>query len=560
MSVTLTVMSDDGSTSQIVLADPVVNASAPIAFRSVASTTYAQRTNTTVNKPAGTSDNDILIAGLFVGATGTAPTPTAPAGWTQIGTASSVTDIPGFNGTFRVFWKRAAGEGASYTFTHASGSSQAFIAAYSGCVTSGSPVDTFSVNSGTGSTAAATGITTAGTNEMLLWVEHNWDIAAVTPPAGMTERFEGLIYLADVRQTAAGATGNKSTSADGNTISSSPWVARLIALKPANGSAQPQPQPPVVNAASFTVALPASNGQTVGTVTASESPTAWAITAGNASGYFAISSSGVITVTVAGASGMTAQTYNLTVQATNAAGSGSAAVSVVASTVAQSSIPMSKADVRFAGNTNGGGPFTSGTLANKNWDDSPGYSSGDACWVWSPTGPGTLNVSKCIIDWREGPRLSGWTSRSAIIAFDQCFINCVGKGIDHADGMQAWSNPPGLSTIRVTNSHFRAYSNDSAVAKYGSGFVESTCFFFADWAQADIIFDNCLFWADEWSVRIHADQGTTNVSFTNCFFTNPSGIEIIPTGGNLNVLAWTNNRSATVVNGAIVPGSLIPQP
>ncbi|MDA9469628.1 cadherin repeat domain-containing protein [Bradyrhizobium sp. CCBAU 53415] len=92
---------------------------------------------------------------------------------------------------------------------------------------------------------------------------------------------------------------------------------------------------PVVVGTTFNLSLPATSGAHVGTMTAtSGTPTSWSITAGNSAGYFAIDNSGLITVTSAGASGLTAQTYGLTVQATNALGSNTGSVSIVASAVA----------------------------------------------------------------------------------------------------------------------------------------------------------------------------------------------------------------------------------
>jgi hypothetical protein len=88
---------------------------------------------------------------------------------------------------------------------------------------------------------------------------------------------------------------------------------------------------PVVVGASIDLTIPAAAGTVVGSVsTTTGTPTNFAITAGNAAGYFAISNAGDITVTSAGASGLTAQTYTLTVQATNARGSGTGTISVVA--------------------------------------------------------------------------------------------------------------------------------------------------------------------------------------------------------------------------------------
>jgi hypothetical protein len=91
---------------------------------------------------------------------------------------------------------------------------------------------------------------------------------------------------------------------------------------------------PVVATQSLNLVLPATNGEDVGIVSTSNgTPTSFAITSGNSSGFFAIDSSGDITVTSTGAAGITAQTYSLTVQATNALGSGSGVVSITASAV-----------------------------------------------------------------------------------------------------------------------------------------------------------------------------------------------------------------------------------
>lgn len=85
---------------------------------------------------------------------------------------------------------------------------------------------------------------------------------------------------------------------------------------------------PVVNSQTTTASTPAFAGQTVTTVTATNSPTSWAITAGNAAGDYAIDNTGKITFTSTGATdynGNTAQqTATLTVQATNGIGPGTA--------------------------------------------------------------------------------------------------------------------------------------------------------------------------------------------------------------------------------------------
>lgn len=76
---------------------------------------------------------------------------------------------------------------------------------------------------------------------------------------------------------------------------------------------------PVVTAGNFSIVLPLITGQAVGTMVATNSPTAWSFTAGNVGGFYAINNSGAITVTAAGAAGLTVGSEVLTVQACNGA-------------------------------------------------------------------------------------------------------------------------------------------------------------------------------------------------------------------------------------------------
>jgi hypothetical protein len=88
--------------------------------------------------------------------------------------------------------------------------------------------------------------------------------------------------------------------------------------------------PPAVTNAKFSVPLPATSGESVGAVSATNTPTSWSITTGNSAGHFAIDSTGNITITSAGASGLVDGAYNLAVQATNGSGSGSGSATVFA--------------------------------------------------------------------------------------------------------------------------------------------------------------------------------------------------------------------------------------
>jgi hypothetical protein len=209
-----------------------------IAFRAVANTSYTSRSNTSVSKPTGTVDGDIMVMSLVLAsATSQAATLTLtpPAGWTKFGTAVAQTQSGGaFHGGFHVYWRRAASEGSSYAFTHATMSSQAVITSYSGCLASGDPVDTFSQFADLSTIAVATGVTTTVANTMLVLHDHGWDGTPSTPPSGMTERFDGLTTAHDEARAATGATGSRSHTVSG---ASSPTQSYLIALKPATVAA-----------------------------------------------------------------------------------------------------------------------------------------------------------------------------------------------------------------------------------------------------------------------------------------------------------------------------------
>lgn len=204
-----------------------------IAFRSLTSTTYAARTNTVLTAPAALADGDILIATIFVGS-GSVPTvPTPPTGFTAFGTPTTAGGA-GFFSNFSIFWKRALSESGSYTFTHAAYSSQGELRAYSGCLASGTPLGATSNNTGTGSSTVGTGITTTAANSFLLFDTHDWVVSGtLSPPTGMTERFDGLVHSSDQLIVSAGATGNR-TQTNGNG-GADPWAVRMVELLAATG-------------------------------------------------------------------------------------------------------------------------------------------------------------------------------------------------------------------------------------------------------------------------------------------------------------------------------------
>jgi hypothetical protein len=97
-------------------------------------------------------------------------------------------------------------------------------------------------------------------------------------------------------------------------LSNSAMAAELQAVLP--------PAPPVIAPnQNFNLTLPASANQIIGAVSALGNPTSFAISAAsNPNGHFAISNSGQLTVTAAGAAGIVAGNDILGVSATNAGG------------------------------------------------------------------------------------------------------------------------------------------------------------------------------------------------------------------------------------------------
>ncbi|HZM83765.1 MAG TPA: hypothetical protein VFC19_49230 [Candidatus Limnocylindrales bacterium] len=101
-----------------------------VAFRAGANVVNGTAgTSVTVSKPAGTADGDFLLA--FIAEVGVGSI-TPPAGWTLIGSQANGTDV-----TLAAYWKPAASEGASWTWTlGASVRNWGWVGAYTGVDTS----------------------------------------------------------------------------------------------------------------------------------------------------------------------------------------------------------------------------------------------------------------------------------------------------------------------------------------------------------------------------------------------------------------------------------------
>lgn len=300
---------------------------------------------------------------------------------------------------------------------------------------------------------------------------------------------------------------------------------------------------PVVADQSFNLQLPTSNGAAVGDVVVTGgTPTSYAITAGNSAGYFAINSTGDITVTSAGASGITAQTYNLTVQATNALGNDNGVVSVVASS--QAIIPLTYNDPIFVGMTNTANDtwISSGTMSFRSFPNDPVSEASIRC-----NNPGPILIHHCRADSNECIRFAG-TSGGVTIEDSWFYAHDVDPA--HADTMQCFGSG-GDITIRRT--YIKA-NNTAATAG----------FFCADGYDGTFTFENVIFDGGPYGLRVHSDGGPITLHLTNCYFLTGSfgtaPYTITETGSQITIGTWSNVRFATIVGGVIVPGSLISPP
>lgn len=209
-------------------------------FRSINNTTYAVRTNTTVTAPAGIQNGDVLFYVLFIGLSGTPPTPTPPAGFSLPN--GGTWPIPLSDGSFGVriyvWYKIASNESGNYTATHSSSTTQGVMFSVQGGSNSAPNTTT---NPGLGSTTTALGLTTTGPNALIVFISWDWGdtFNNLSPPSGSTPTFTEkldvapLTYIASGVLASAGATGNKTIT--NNTASGSyPNAGVLIAIEALN--------------------------------------------------------------------------------------------------------------------------------------------------------------------------------------------------------------------------------------------------------------------------------------------------------------------------------------
>jgi hypothetical protein len=206
--------------------------------------TYASRTNTVITAPATIVDGDLLLIYFIEGGT-TSPTPTPPAGFTIVsGFPQTVgPDVSSFMVKHYCWVKTASSESGSYTITHTTTTTQAFMASYSNvdATTPITPASTFNKLAAGSTTTTALGLTTPRDGSMVIFISQDWGDTnnTLVAPTGTTPTFTkemwvsgGILLVADGVLATAGATGNK-TATNNNTGGNSLGAGIMICIQPA---------------------------------------------------------------------------------------------------------------------------------------------------------------------------------------------------------------------------------------------------------------------------------------------------------------------------------------
>ncbi len=232
-------------------------ARAATTFINVAHYNSSGSASATVNKPTNTANGDIMFALIMRSNTGAVNS--VPAGWALIGDHS-------YSTTYRqlLYWKLAAGEGASYVWGFASSGKTAItIATYRGGFDTASPIDVVSntayVISNTTVRAATMNVSAPNSILLNFATFYSTTVRAFTKPSIPTtdwvENYDGGATTSDFSRTidsmtwtGSGATGNIDTinAASGSTGKH----AFAVALKPPSANSPPIisiTQPPAGN-------------------------------------------------------------------------------------------------------------------------------------------------------------------------------------------------------------------------------------------------------------------------------------------------------------------------
>jgi hypothetical protein len=163
---------------------------------------------------------------------------------------------------------------------------------------------------------------------------------------------------------------------------------------------------------------------------------------------------------------------------------------------------------------------------------------------------GGNEISLCRVDSRECVRIT-----VGDVSINQCYLEATGEGEDHADTIQIYATGATGGTISLTNSMIVAHQ------------VAATAGFLAvDGWSGTINISNTIFQDGPIGLKVAADApgGEIILSLDDVYFVDftdnlPIQIQEL-NGGILTITQWSNVREASIVEGELVLGRLIPRP
>ncbi len=203
--------------------------------------TYVAGTgNVTPGLPSGYQADDIFI--LYVEFDSTDNPSFSISGWTQIGTTIRTSTASGTGTGFAMFWKRATSSETAPNVPDTGNHTSAFIQAFKGCKTSGSPINTSSQtwNDSAGTSVVFNNVTTTVNNCAVIYAGthgfdtdtaqfSSWSGASEIANFSTSQGSGGGIGVAVTSKVTAGLTGSVSATL----LSSSSRTEMTVALEPA---------------------------------------------------------------------------------------------------------------------------------------------------------------------------------------------------------------------------------------------------------------------------------------------------------------------------------------
>lgn len=209
-----------------------------------------------------------------------------------------------------------------------------------------------------------------------------------------------------------------------------------------------------------------------------------------------------------------------------------------------STIPLTFNDPRFADTTAGNqiSVANGGSVLNKSL-------TGEGWMAASIVFKGAGSAKNCRVLSPEAVRIGG----SGTVLIDGCYLEAKATDPkDHADTIQIYA-PGDSGVVTIKNTMIVAH-NESATAGM----------FVADEWSGDLVFENVAFKNGPFGLRVVEDGKDVRVSLKNVYFIGPFGWDeaflFQDVSGKIECLLWENVRHATLENGALVPGALIPKP